>query len=329
MRCGTLWEIQLSNHNRWNQPRLHSNPHIYRYFSVLLPKVESMVVSMTGYGKASGTFAGKKIVVELRSLNSKSLDLNLRLIPIYREKELELRALIGELLDRGKIEASISLENTGDNKNYTINKELAKSYYEDLLALSQTLGVEPQDSLSMVLRMPEIYSNEKENLSEDESVFVMHLMREACHQLNAFRAQEGEQLRADFEMNIGRISELLQEVPKYEQERIQIVRERMRAGLEKLSNQAIDENRFEQELIFYIEKMDVSEEKMRLANHLNYFLETMLLPSCGKKLGFITQEIGREINTLGSKSYHVEMQKLVVEMKDHLEKIKEQVLNTL
>ena len=202
-----------------------------------------MVVSMTGYGKASGTFAGKKIVVEMRSLNSKSLDLNLRLLPVYREKELEMRALIGELLDRGKIEASISFENTGDNKNYTINKELAKSYYEDLLSLSQTLGVEPQDPLATVLRMPEIYSNEKEDLSEEEAAFVLQLTREACYQLNAFRAQEGEQLRADFEMNINRISALLQEVPKYEQERIQIVRERMRAGLEKLSNQTLDENR--------------------------------------------------------------------------------------
>lgn len=292
-------------------------------------KVERMIVSMTGYGKATGTFEGKKIVVEIRSLNSKSLDLNLRLIPVYREKELELRAIVVEHLDRGKVEVSITLENTGDSKNYTINKALAQAYYKDIKALAELLGEPTQDILSLVLRMPEIYANEKESLSEEEGAFVLALMQEACEHLVAFRQQEGDQLKADFEGNIRRIAELLAEVPKYETERIGIVRERMRTGLEKISNQAVDENRFEQELIFYIEKMDISEEKMRLSNHLNYFLETMSLPLCGKKLGFISQEIGREINTLGSKSYHVEMQKIVVEMKDHLEKIKEQVLNTL
>jgi uncharacterized protein YicC (UPF0701 family) len=259
-----------------------------------------MVLSMTGYGKASGSFQGKKIVVEIRSLNSKSLDLNMRAIPLYREIELENRSIVAELLDRGKVELSISLENSGETKNYAINRDLAKAYY-----------------------------NEKEALSDEESTFVQSLVRDACNHLNEFRKQEGDQLRKDFEGNIGRISELLLDVPKYETARIEAVRERMKSGLEKITNISIDLNRLEQEIIFYIEKMDVSEEKMRLSNHLNYFLETMNIPLCGKKLGFITQEIGREINTLGSKSYHVEMQKLVVEMKDHLEKIKEQVLNTL
>jgi uncharacterized protein (TIGR00255 family) len=179
------------------------------------------------------------------------------------------------------------------------------------------------------MRLPEIFSNEKETVSPEEMTFVFELMKEACTNLVAFRKQEGDQLRADFQSNINRIAELLAAVPVYENERIDIVRERMRAGLEKLTAMKIDENRFEQELIFYIEKMDISEEKMRLGNHLDYFVNTMDIPLCGKKLGFITQEIGREINTLGSKSYHVEMQKIVVEMKDHLEKIKEQVLNTL
>ncbi len=284
---------------------------------------------MTGYGKASGTFQGKKIVVEIRSLNSKSLDLNMRAIPLYREIELENRSIVAELLDRGKVELSISLENSGETKNYAINRDLAQAYYKDIKETAELLGEPADDILAMVLRMPEIYSNEKEALSDEESTFVQGLVREACQHLNEFRKQEGDQLRKDFEGNIGRIEELLSEVPKYETARIEAVRERMKTGLEKITNISIDLNRLEQEIIFYIEKMDVSEEKMRLSNHLNYFLETMNIPLCGKKLGFITQEIGREINTLGSKSYHVEMQKLVVEMKDHLEKIKEQVLNTL
>lgn len=284
---------------------------------------------MTGYGKASGSFQGKKIVVEIRSLNSKSLDLNMRAIPLYREIELENRSIVAELLDRGKVELSISLENSGETKNYAINRDLAQAYYKDIKETAELLGEPADDILAMVLRMPEIYSNDKEALSDEESTFVQGLVREACLHLNEFRKQEGDQLRKDFEGNIGRIEELLSEVPKYEAARIEAVRERMKAGLEKITNISIDLNRLEQEIIFYIEKMDVSEEKMRLSNHLNYFLETMNIPLCGKKLGFITQEIGREINTLGSKSYHVEMQKLVVEMKDHLEKIKEQVLNTL
>jgi uncharacterized protein (TIGR00255 family) len=288
-----------------------------------------MVLSMTGYGKATGSFQGKRVVVEIRSLNSKSLDLNMRAIPLYREIELENRSIVSELLDRGKVELSISLENSGETKNYAINRDLAKAYYNDIKETAELLGESTDDILSMVLRMPEIYSNEKEALSDEESTFVQSLVREACVHLNEFRKQEGDQLRKDFEGNIGRIGELLEEVPKYETARIEAVRERMKTGLEKITNISIDLNRLEQEIIFYIEKMDVSEEKMRLSNHLNYFLETMNIPLCGKKLGFITQEIGREINTLGSKSYHVEMQKLVVEMKDHLEKIKEQVLNTL
>ncbi|WP_300665462.1 YicC/YloC family endoribonuclease [Fluviicola sp.] len=288
-----------------------------------------MVLSMTGYGKASGSFQGKKIVVEIRSLNSKSLDLNMRAIPLYREIELENRSIVAELLDRGKVELSISLENSGDTKNYVINRDLAKAYYKDIKETAELLGEPTSDLLSLVLRMPEIYSNDKEALSDEESTFVQGLVREACQHLNEFRKQEGDQLKKDFESNIKRIDELLAEVPKYETARIEAVRERMKTGLEKITNISIDLNRLEQEIIFYIEKMDVSEEKMRLSNHLNYFLETMNIPFCGKKLGFITQEIGREINTLGSKSYHVEMQKLVVEMKDHLEKIKEQVLNTL
>jgi uncharacterized protein (TIGR00255 family) len=284
---------------------------------------------MTGYGKATGTFEGKKVSIEIRSLNSKSLDLNIRTIPVYREKELELRAIVAEKLDRGKVEVGISVENAGDNRSSSVNRELAKAYYEDIKAVAEMVGENTSDLLSIVMRLPDVFTNEKEAISEEESEFLLALMRVACDHLVAFRKQEGDQLKADLVHNVSRISELLTQVPAYEQERIGIVRERMRVGLEKISSAPVDENRFEQELIFYIEKMDISEEKVRLAHHLNYFLETMEIPLCGKKLGFISQEIGREINTLGSKSYHMEMQKIVVEMKDHLEKIKEQILNTL
>lgn len=286
-------------------------------------------MSMTGFGKATGTFEGKKIVVEIRSLNSKSLDLSLRTIPNYKEKELEIRTLVANKLERGKVEVTISLENTGESKNYTINKSLAQAYYQDIKETAELVGEPTTDLFQYLFRIPEIYSNSKEDLTDEEVTVLYQLINEACDQLSNFRKKEGEELRKDFEQNIQAIDNLLLEIPKYENERIEIVRERMRAGLEKISQQKIDENRFEQELIFYIEKMDVSEEKMRLKNHLDYFTETLDSLASGKKLGFITQEIGREINTLGSKSYHVEMQKLVVQMKDYLEKIKEQVLNTL
>lgn len=288
-----------------------------------------MVLSMTGYGKSTGSFEGKKVIVEMRSLNSKSLDLNLRLPSIYREKELEMRAIISEQLDRGKVELSINIENSGESKATSINHDLAAAYYNDLKQLATSVGETNTDLLGIVMRMPDVFSTEKMELAEGEGIFILDLVKQACDQLNEFRKQEGDQLRKEFQLQIGTIARLLTEVPSFEQERIQIVRERMKTSLEKITNVAVDGNRFEQELIFYIEKMDISEEKMRLSNHLDYYLQTMDVPSCGKKLGFISQEIGREINTLGSKSYHVEMQKIVVEMKDHLEKIKEQILNTL
>lgn len=284
---------------------------------------------MTGFGKTTGTFSGKKVSVEVRSLNSKSLDLNIRVAGIYRELEGEFRKIVQELLDRGKIDVNINIDNTGDSKNYAINKDLAKAYYEDLKSVNNIIGEQTEDYLSLILRMPDIFINEKEELSNEEREWVVGLVVEACNNLNSFRRQEGVALEKEFFERITEIRNLLLEVPKYENERIEIVRERMKKGLEELENAKYDDNRLEQELIFYIEKFDVSEEKMRLANHLDYFLNTMVLPHSGKKLGFISQEIGREINTLGSKSNHAEMQKLVVDMKDSLEKIKEQVLNTL
>ena len=287
-----------------------------------------MLMSMTGFGKTTGTFQGKKVSVEIRSLNSKSLDLNVRISGIYRELEPEVRKIILELLDRGKIDVNINLDSTGDTRNYTINKDLAQAYFRDLEEVNRLIGKDSADYLALILRMPDIYINEKEDLSSEEREWLIALVREACEQLNNFRRREGEELEKEFFDRIGEIRSLLLEVPKYESERIETVKDRIRKGLEEVSAK-YDENRLEQEMIFYMEKLDISEEKMRLSNHLDYFLHTMVLPHSGKKLGFIAQEIGREINTLGSKSNHAEMQKLVVDMKDSLEKIKEQILNTL
>lgn len=288
-----------------------------------------MLHSMTGYGKATGTFEGKKVSVEIKSLNSKSMDLYVRTAPFYRDKELEIRQRITALLDRGKVEANINIESTGSSKSVEINKDLAVAYFQDLKQTNELIGQSSEDYLSLIMKMPDIFMQSKEDISEAETQFLFRLVDEAASKLNDFRKQEGEALEREFNDRIQEIKSLLDRVPEFESLRIETIRERMRKGLEDMDNPNFDENRFQQELIFYIEKLDISEEKMRLANHLDYFLETMVLPSAGKKLGFITQEIGREINTLGSKSYHVELQKMVVDMKDSLEKIKEQVLNTL
>jgi uncharacterized protein (TIGR00255 family) len=290
---------------------------------------QNMLHSMTGYGKATGNYEGKKVSVEVKSLNSKSMDLYVRTAPFYREKELEIRQQVTALLDRGKVEVNVNIESTGATKSVEINKDLALAYYQDLKQTNNLLGEKSVDYLSLIVKMPDIFMQAKEEITEEENAFLTDLVAQACQQLNNFRRQEGEALEKEFTERINEIKTLLADVPKYENLRIEIIRERMRKGLEDMDNPNMDENRFQQELIFYIEKLDITEEKMRLSNHLDYFLETMVLPSAGKKLGFITQEIGREINTLGSKSYHVELQKMVVDMKDSLEKIKEQVLNTL
>ena len=284
---------------------------------------------MTGFGKSTGSFQSKKVSVEIRSLNSKSLDLNTRIAHQYKELEPEIRKLVGKSLGRGKIDVSLSLDSMGDDKSVSINKELAKSYYNELKELSTAIGQETEDYLPLIMRMPDIFDNDKEELSDDEKKWIIELVKEAASNINNFRRKEGEELEREFQDRIGEIRSLLAEIPKYENERIEIIRERMKKGLEEIQSGSYDDNRFEQEMIFYIEKLDVSEEKMRLANHLNYFEETMKTEEAGKKLGFISQEIGREINTLGSKSNHAEMQVLVIGMKDNLEKIKEQILNTL
>lgn len=283
---------------------------------------------MTGFGKATGTYRGKKIVVELRALNSKSFDLYLKLPSLFKEKEIDVRKILGNNLDRGKIEAVISIENTGDNSDYVINKSLATKYYNELKDFSDSVGANVENLMSSIVRLPDVLVSQDEELTDEQWSFLEKCLLEAITNLKEFRLQEGASLQSDFENRIGEIDRLLKEVPKYESVRIENIRERMRKGLEEAKN--VDENRFEQELIFYIEKLDVSEEKVRLENHLNYFKETIETGGViGKKLGFISQEIGREINTLGSKAQHAELQKLVVNMKDNLEKIKEQVLNTL
>ena len=289
-----------------------------------------MLHSMTGFGKATGSFKDKKITIEIRSLNSKSLDLNVRLAPTFKEKEIELRRLVAECLDRGKIEVNLSVEHTGEEKNYIINKAIARAYFNDIKELEVELGQQAADPIGQLLRMPDIYTNAKEELTDDEWNFVQELLHEALKNIEEFRLQEGASLLADFTDRVGEIAALLTEIPQYENERVTTIKERMQKALNDKLGEQVDQNRLEQEFIMFIEKLDISEEKVRLSNHLKYFMETMNTgKGAGKKLGFITQEIGREINTLGSKSNHVEMQKIVVQMKDNLEKIKEQVLNTL
>lgn len=288
-----------------------------------------MIQSMTGFGKSSGTFNNKKVVVELRALNSKGLDLYIKLPALYKEREMVLRKSVGKQLDRGKIEVSISVDNNGEQSAYTINKNAVKEYYKAINEVSDEIGMKDNNMLSAILRLPDVLVSENEVLTEEEINFIEELTQKAVDELILFRQQEGKGLQAEFTQCIYEISSLLEDVPNFEAERIENLKQRLRSGLDEVKDK-VDENRFEQELIFYIEKLDISEEKQRLKHHLDYFMSTMnSQQAAGKKLGFICQEIGREINTLGSKAQHVELQKIVVQMKDNLEKIKEQVLNTL
>lgn len=287
---------------------------------------------MTGYGKASAEINNKKITVEIKSLNSKQLDLNTRICSLYREKDIEIRNEIAQKLERGKIDFSLYIDNSGKESVTQINQTVVEAYYNQIKEISDKIGIAvPSDWFSVLLRMPDALKADVQELEEDEWLEVKKVILEAIEQFNAFRIQEGKSLETVFLSKIENIKNLSQEVNKYEAERIEKVKTRLKDNLLALSEKVdYDKNRFEQELIFYIEKLDVNEEKVRLANHLSYFLETMETEkAAGKKLGFIAQEIGREINTLGSKSNHSEMQKLVVLMKDELEQIKEQVLNVL
>ncbi len=288
-----------------------------------------MVLSMTGFGKSNGVFESKKVSVEIRSLNSKGLDLSLKIASPYRDLETDIRKMISENLDRGKVDIGIFIESTNESINNILNNEVATKYYSAIKKLNESWGEAPQDYLSIVLRMPEVLNTQTAELTEEEKKWILNLVNETCGKLNDFRAQEGAALKKEFELRIGEIRSLLSQIEAFEDIRILQIKERILKGLKELEHPGLDQNRLEQEMIFYLEKLDVSEEKMRLTNHLNYFIETMSSPLSGKKLGFIAQELGREINTLGSKSNHGDMQRLVVEMKDNLEKIKEQVLNTL
>ncbi len=291
-----------------------------------------MTKSMTGFGKSVTEIPGKKVTVEVRSLNSKALDLNLRLPYIYKEKELELRSEISKQIERGKVDLTIFTESTQETLPIAINKTLAKTYYKELKALSEELKETNANLLPLILKMPEVLKAERETAELDplEWEQVKTTVNTAIEAFQKFRSDEGKILAEEFKTRITIIYNLLTDVVSMDASRIENVRTRIKNNIAELvEKEKIDENRFEQELIYYIEKLDITEEKLRLKTHLDYFRNTMIEPSSGRKLGFISQEIGREINTIGSKANDAGVQKLVVQMKDELEKIKEQLLNVL
>lgn len=291
-----------------------------------------MIQSMTGYGKATVNFEGKKIHIEIKSLNSKALDLSVRIAPLYREKEMEIRNLISQSLERGKVDFSLWVEKEVSEAATPINAALMNNYYEQFKAIAESTEIPmPTDLFATLLRMPDVLTKvDVQELSDEEWNVVRTAVSEAISQLVEFRKQEGIALAKKFNEKIDNIEALMKAIEPYENERVAKIRERITDALEKTLNVDYDKNRLEQELIYYIEKLDINEEKQRLSNHLNYFRETMNDGhGQGKKLGFIAQEMGREINTTGSKSNHAEMQNIVVRMKDELEQIKEQVLNVM
>ena len=292
-----------------------------------------MIQSMTGYGKATAELSDKKINVEIKSLNSKAMDLSTRIAPLYREKEIEIRNEIAKALERGKVDFSLWIDKKDACELITpINQDVVVAYYERIRTISETTGIPaPEDWFSTLLRMPDVMTkNDIQELSEEEWKAVHATVLQAIQNLVDFRIQEGAALEKKFREKISNIAKLLTSVDPYEKERVEKIKERITDALEKTISVDYDKNRLEQELIYYIEKLDINEEKQRLSNHLKYFINTMEDGSGqGKKLGFIAQEMGREINTLGIKSNHAEMQKIVVQMKDELEQIKEQVLNVM
>lgn len=285
-----------------------------------------MIYSMTGYGKSVLQLPTKKISIEIKSLNSKNLDLNTRMPSFYREKELELRKIIADRLERGKIDFSLFVEVTGEETSTQINKPVVKQY---LKQLQDIVDGDATELLKMAVRFPDALTTDREEIDENEWNAVLKEVQDALNAISQYRLDEGKVLEQDFKNRITNIEALLESVIAIDPERVEAVRERLRKGVEDLKEK-VDENRFEQELVYYIEKYDITEEKVRLKNHLEYFISALnSADSNGKKLGFITQEMGREINTIGSKSNYAPMQQLVVQMKDELEKIKEQLLNVL
>ncbi|MGV8815059.1 MAG: YicC/YloC family endoribonuclease [Gelidibacter sp.] len=285
-----------------------------------------MIQSMTGYGKSVLQLPSKKISIEVKSLNSKNLDLNTRMPSLYREKELDIRKLIASKLERGKIDFSLYMEITGEETSTQINKTVVKQYIKQL---KDVVDGDETELLKMAIRLPDAVTTERDEMDEDEWDEIAAEINSALDKIQQYRLDEGKVLESEFLDRVKNISDLLDEVIAMDPERIEGVRERLNKGVAELKEK-VDENRFEQELVFYIEKFDITEEKVRLKNHLDYFIKAIYSDdSNGKKLGFISQEMGREINTIGSKSNYAPMQKLVVQMKDELEKIKEQLLNVL
>ncbi len=292
-----------------------------------------MIQSMTGYGKAVVTYKEKKINVEIKSLNSKALDLSTRIAPLYREKEMEMRQMVSTALVRGKVDLNVWIEKDAGADATPINSALVENYYRQIKDIAEKVGFEvaPDMLLPTLMRMPDVLTKtEVETLADEEWAAVKQALIQAIEAITEFRRQEGAALQKKFTEKIDNIAALLASIEPYEKSRVEKIRQRIVDGLSTIPEVEYDKNRLEQELIYYIEKLDISEEKQRLANHLRYFRETMEQDDCqGKKLGFIAQEMGREINTTGSKSNLAEMQNIVVKMKDELEQIKEQVLNAL
>ncbi|GAP43515.1 TIGR00255 family protein [Lentimicrobium saccharophilum] len=290
-----------------------------------------MLRSMTGYGKAVAKLNGKSVTLEIRSLNSKQLDMNLRLHPALRDNEPEIRAVVNRMLERGKVELTGNIDFTGTDLPAVINRPVAVSYYNELSSLARELGASEENLLSVVMKMPEVTRLSKEEITVEEWNSIFTSLNEALQQLDEFRKHEGELLERDFILRIKTIQSLLAEVEPFEQNRNLQLREKLRNSFaDFIDNNNFDTNRFEQEIIYYLEKLDITEEKVRLAKHCKYFLETLIEDaSNGRKLSFVSQEIGREINTMGSKANDADIQKLVVRMKDELEKIKEQLANIL
>ena len=290
-----------------------------------------MIQSMTGFGKVTLELPTKKVIIEIKALNSKQIDLSTRIPAIYREKEMDIRSVLSQQLERGKIDLIITVECFGSDSDIKINASIVESYKNQIDAIADSLRIDkPVEWFPTLLRLPDVVKTEMVEVDEEEWNQVLRAIEEAIRKLCEFRIQEGEMLNRLFEQKISNISDLLKMIDPYEKERVEKIKTRIIDTLQKMPEVQVDANRLEQEMIYYIERLDINEEKSRLVNHLNYFMETLNSGhGQGKKLGFIAQEIGREINTIGSKSNHAEMQQIVVRMKDELEQIKEQVLNIL
>lgn len=289
-----------------------------------------MLLSMTGYGRASNTFGNRTITVEIRSLNSKFTDIRFKIPALYREKEIDLRKLIVELVERGKVDMSLEIQSLSGDDEYGLNEALFRKYHQQLSRLAGELKIESGDLVQAILKIPNVIAAHSTEVDENEWQEVLIVVKEAVQNFTNFRTIEGKAMAADLQMRVEKIAALLEKVDPFEKERIEKLRARMQQNLQEfMGKENVDENRFEQEVIFYLEKIDITEEKVRLGQHCKYFLQQLSDDSTqkGRKLSFISQEIGREINTLGAKGYSSEIQRIVVNMKDELEKIKEQVAN--